>query len=78
MIMIISLNLCDGKILALKSRGQWDFASLKQELVCGYVGDDARAGLLAVKGNSYSNENGLPSPYGGCDRNGVRMENKRP
>ena len=68
--MIISLTLCGGKILALKSRGQWDFASLKQELVCGYVGDDARAGLLAVKGNRYSNENGLPSPYGDATETG--------
>ncbi|MDW4561268.1 hypothetical protein RXZ09_07530 [Aeromonas rivipollensis] len=47
MIMIISLILCGGKILALKSRGQWDFESIKQELVCGYWRHGAAAGLLA-------------------------------
>jgi hypothetical protein len=45
--MIINLTLCGGKILALKSRGQWDFESIKQELVCGYCGDSGTAGLLA-------------------------------
>ncbi|MCK2084443.1 hypothetical protein HB860_10915 [Aeromonas sp. 3925] len=47
MIMIISLTLCGGKILALKSRGQWDFESIKQGLFCGYWRHGAVAGLLA-------------------------------
>ncbi|MEZ6929379.1 hypothetical protein [Aeromonas sp. S16(2024)] len=47
MIMIIILTLCGGKILALKSRGQWDFESVKQEPVCGYWHYGAAAGLLA-------------------------------
>ncbi|QSE73348.1 hypothetical protein JXZ74_14100 [Aeromonas media] len=47
MIMIISLTLCGGKILALKSRGQWDFESIKQGLFCGYCGASAVAALLA-------------------------------
>lgn len=57
MIMIISLILCGGKILALKSRGQWDFTSIKQDLVCGYSLEGANAGLLAVGSKTYSNEN---------------------
>jgi hypothetical protein len=45
--MIITLTLCGGKILALKSRGQWDFESIKQGLFCGYWCHGAVAGLLA-------------------------------
>jgi hypothetical protein len=45
--MIINLILCGGKILALKSPGQWDFLPVKLELICGYWADDASAGLLA-------------------------------
>jgi hypothetical protein len=42
--MIINLLLCGGKILALKSPGQWDFLSIKLEFICGYWADDASAG----------------------------------
>ncbi|WP_429099202.1 hypothetical protein [Aeromonas rivipollensis] len=47
MIMIISLILCGGKILALKSRGQWDFESIKQGLFYGYWRHGVAAGLPA-------------------------------
>ncbi|MFM5138060.1 hypothetical protein ACSZMQ_08130 [Aeromonas rivipollensis] len=47
MIMIISLILCGGKILALKSRGQWDFESIKQGGFYEYWHYGAAAGLLA-------------------------------